>query len=96
MRLFNACWINGEVPSDWKEAMIVPLYKGKGETSECCNYRRINLLNVVGKLYGRGWIERVKRKTNNSVSDEQCGFRAGRGCVNQIFCLKNLIEKSLE
>ena len=39
---------------------------------------------------------RVKRKTNNSLSDEQCGFRDGRGCVDQIFCLKNLIEKSLE
>ena len=33
VRLFNACWINGEVPTDWKEAMIVPLYKGKGERS---------------------------------------------------------------
>ena len=29
VRLFNACWINGAVPADWKEAMIVPLYKGK-------------------------------------------------------------------
>ena len=30
------------------------------------------------------------------MSDEQCGFRDGRGSVDQIFCLKNLIEKSLE
>ena len=29
------------------------------------------------------------------MSDEQCGFRDGRGFVDQIFCLKNLIEKSL-
>ena len=33
VRLFNACWINGVVPTDWKEAMIEPLYKGKGERS---------------------------------------------------------------
>ena len=30
------------------------------------------------------------------MSDSQCGFRDVRGCVDQIFCLKNLIEKSLE
>ena len=60
------------------------------------NYRGISLLNVVGKLYGRVLIERVKRKTNDSVSDEQCEFRDGRGCVDQILYLKNLIEKSLE
>ena len=53
-------------------------------------------MSVVGKLYGRVLIERVKRKTNNSLRDEQCDFRDGRGCVDQIFCLKNLIEKSLE
>ena len=54
------------------------------------------MLNAVGKIYGRVLIERVKRKTKDSVSDEQCGFRDGRGCVDQIFFLKNLIEKSLE
>ena len=76
--------------------MIVPLYKGKGERSQCGNYRGISLLSVVRKLCGRVLIETVKRQTNNSVSDEQCEFRDGRGCVDQIFFLKNLIEKSLE
>ena len=71
VRLFNACWINGEVPADWKEAMILPLYKRKGERSECSNNRGISLLSVVGKLYRRVLIERVIRKTNDSVSDEQ-------------------------
>ena len=76
--------------------MIVPLYKGKGERSECGNYRGISLLSVVGKLYGRDLIERIKRKTNNSLSVEQCGFIDERGYVDQIFCLQNLIENSLE
>ena len=38
----------------------------------------------------------MKRKSNDSVSNEQCGFRDRRGCVDQILCLKNLIENSLE
>ncbi len=27
-------WKKGEVPDDWKKAIIVPLYKGKGSRSE--------------------------------------------------------------
>ncbi len=40
----------GEVPDDWKKAIIVPLYKGKGSKSECSSYS--SLLNVQVKVYG--------------------------------------------
>ena len=42
---------SGVVLEDRKSAMIVPLYKGKGERTECSNYRGINLLSVVGRIY---------------------------------------------
>ena len=42
---------SGVVPEDWISAVIVPLYKGKGEKTECKNYRYISLLSVVGKIY---------------------------------------------
>ncbi len=32
-------WKRGEVPDDWKKAIIVPLYKGKGSRNDCGNYR---------------------------------------------------------
>ncbi len=34
--------------------------------------------------------------TDKSVGDEQGGFRRGRGCVDQIFAVKILVEKYLE
>ncbi len=34
--------------------------------------------------------------TDKSVGDEQGGFRKGRGCVDQIFAVKMLVEKYLE
>ena len=40
---------NGVVPEDWSSAVIVPLYKGKGERTKCSNYRGIRLLSEVGK-----------------------------------------------
>ena len=41
---------SGVVPENWRFAVIVPLYKGKGEKTECKNYRGICLLSVVGKI----------------------------------------------
>ena len=42
---------DGLVPGEWRSAVIVPLYKGKGERTECKNYRGISLLSLVGKIY---------------------------------------------
>ena len=34
--------------------------------------------------------------TEGLIDDEQVGFRAGRGCVNQIFTVKQIGEKAQE
>ena len=43
--------------------MIVLLYKGKGERTECKNYRGISLLIMVGKLYAVILLDRVRKMT---------------------------------
>ena len=53
--------------------MIVPLYKGKGEKSECKNCRGISLLSVVGKIYAGVLVYRVRRVTGGLIDDEQGG-----------------------
>ena len=40
---------SGVVSEDWTSTVIIPLYKGKGERTECSNYRGISLSNVVEK-----------------------------------------------
>ena len=94
-RLFNGCFREGGVPKEWKSACIVPLYKGKGERSECANYRGISLLSVVGKVYGGILIDRIRSSVDRAIGEEQCGFREGRGCVDQIFAVRQLCEKYL-
>ena len=79
---------SGVVPEAWRSAVIVPLYKGKGERNEYKNSRGISLLSVVGKIYAGILVDRVHRVTTGLIEDEQGGFRAGRGCVDQIFTLK--------
>ena len=53
-RLYNMILEIGVMSEDWRYAVIVPLYKGKGEMTECMNYRGISLLSMVGK-YMQGY-----------------------------------------
>ena len=95
VRLFNVCFMLSIVPVDWVIACMVPLYKGKGDMYECSNFRGISLLSVVGKVYGRVLINRIRDKTENVIAEVQGGFRRGRGCTDQIFTVRQICEKYL-
>ena len=49
-----------------------------------------------GEMFARVLNDRVKGLTEGSIMDEQGGFRSGRGCVDQIFAVKRVIEKMSE
>ena len=59
--LFKMAFGNDIVSEDWISAVIVPLYKGKGEMTECKNYRGISLLSVVRKIYAGILVDRFCR-----------------------------------
>jgi hypothetical protein len=92
----ESAWNEGIVPCEWKKAIIKPLYKGKGARSECKNSRAISLLSVAGKVYARIIIDRISKITESKIGEEQSGFREGRGCIEQIFIIRQLVEKYLE
>ena len=50
---------------------------------------------MVGKVYGRILINRIRDKTENVISEVQSGFRRGRGCIDQIFIVRQVCEKYL-
>ena len=95
VRLLNLSFDVGVVPMDWRGACIEPLYTGKGDKCECSNSRGINLLSVVGKLFGRVLIKRVRAGTEFAIREEQCGFRQGRGCIYQVIAARQVCEKYL-
>ena len=53
------------------------------------------MLSVVGKVYGRVFINRIRDKTENVIVEVQGGFRRGRGCTDQIFIVRQICEKYL-
>ncbi len=83
------------MPIDWTSTCVVPLYKGKGDKYECTSFRGISPLSVVGTVYGKVLIGRVRENTDGMIRDEQGGFRRGRECVDQIFTVRQVCEKYL-
>ena len=59
---------------NWHGACIVPLYKGNGDKCKCSNSRGNSLLSVVGKLYGRVLMKRVRARTECAIGEEQRGL----------------------
>ena len=78
---------------DWNDAEIVLILK-KGDLSDCNNWRGISLLDIVGRLFGCISQERLQLIAEKVLSEFQCGFHKGRGCVDMIFTVRQLFKKS--
>ena len=94
--LLCLCWKEGSVPQDMRDAKIVTLYKNKGDRSDCNSYRGISLLSIVGKVFARVILARLKVLAARVYHESQCGFRAGRSTIDMIFSVRQLQEKCQE
>ena len=46
-------------------------------------------------MYGRVLIKRFRAGTECALAVEQCRFRQGRGCMDQVFAVRHVCEKYL-
>ena len=93
--LFTAIWDEKQLPEDWTEGVIVKIPK-KGALSNCNNWRGITLLSVPSKILAKIIIKRISEAVDQQLRKEHAGFRTGRGCTDQIFTLRNIIEQCTE
>uniref|UniRef100_A0A671UP04 Reverse transcriptase domain-containing protein n=1 Tax=Sparus aurata TaxID=8175 RepID=A0A671UP04_SPAAU len=94
-RLYSIAWQSGTVPLDWQTGVVVPLFK-KGDRRVCSNYRGITLLSLPGKVYSRVLERRIRPIVKPRIQEEQCGFRPGRGTLDQLYTLRRVLEGSWE
>lgn len=94
--LLQNIWETGEVPQDFKNAMVLPMYKNKGDKSCCDNYRGISLLSSTGKVLSTILNNRLTTIAEYHNPECQAGFRKNRGCNDMIFSLRQLQEKCIE
>uniref|UniRef100_A0A3B3QGI4 Reverse transcriptase domain-containing protein n=1 Tax=Paramormyrops kingsleyae TaxID=1676925 RepID=A0A3B3QGI4_9TELE len=91
----SIAWTSGAVPLDWQNGVVVPIFK-KGDRRVCSTCRGITLLSLPGKVY-LGVLERkVCRIVEPRIQEEQCGFRPGRGTVDQLYTLGRVLEGAWE
>ncbi|CAE1283158.1 unnamed protein product [Acanthosepion pharaonis] len=91
-RVFNAVWTTETVPDDWGHAVLLPFFK-KGDKKVCSNYRGISLLDVAAKTFAVLLLKRFQTARDARTRPTQCGFRPGKGCVDQIFNLRRTLEQ---
>ena len=89
--LFSKVWSTEQVPSSWGESIVVPIFK-KGPRNDCANHRGISLIPVASKLLASIILRRLYTTREEHTREEQAGFRAGRGCIDQISTLRQLLE----
>ena len=91
--LFNYIFRSGVFPEPWTEGLLVPLHK-KGSLFSPDNYRGITLLSVLGKLFTRVINNRLENwaEEYGIYIEAQNGFRKGRGTVDSIYILNEIIS----
>ena len=89
-------WNMGIIPTDWRRGIVVPIWKGKGDTEECNNYRGVTLLSVPGKVLARILLERVRQKLLTHQRHEQPGFTPKKSTVDRILALRVLTKRLSE
>jgi hypothetical protein len=93
-KLINSVWNKEELPDQWKESIIVPVHK-KGDKIDCNNYPGISLLSTRYKILSNILLSRLSPYIDEIIGDHQCGFRRNRSTTDQIFCIRQILEKKM-
>ena len=51
---------------------------------------------TAAKVMGKQIIKRISIRIDKKLMKEQAGFRSGRGTIEQIFVLRNIVEQTVE
>ena len=89
-QLFRFSVDSGNLPSDWREDEIVPIFKN-GSKQRPANYRPVTLTAVSCKILEASVRDQLTKHLTrmNQLSGAQHGFRRGRSCCTQLLESKN-------
>ena len=91
-KLIISTWNKEELPEEWKESIIIPIYK----KTDCNNYWGISLLPTTYKILSNILLLRLIPYEEEVTGDHQCGFRRNRSTTDHIFCIRQILEKKWE
>ncbi|CAH8547563.1 unnamed protein product, partial [Dicrocoelium dendriticum] len=85
------------LPSEWKNGIITPIYKG-GKRSDPANYRPITLLPVLSKVMESVIADGLTRyfESQQIISNAQHGFRRRRSCLTNLLLTRDLWTRAAD
>ena len=82
------------MPEDWRNRVITPIYKEKGDIQDCGHYQGIKLMLHTMKIWEKIIDGQIRDET--SIGAEQFGFMLGRSTMDAVFSLRIIMEKYRE
>ena len=81
-KLINSAIDSGSIPEDWKSALVTPLFKNKGKTTDLNNYRGISVLSPMAKIFEKVLATQITKyfEKDELFTPHQHGFRKGHSC----------------
>lgn len=95
LRIFREIWKYKVIPTEWKHLVIISIHKKKDKL-DFSNYRNIRLLCDSNKIFSFLILQNIKGRTEEILAKAQCGFRDNRSTIDQIFNLRQVVEKHKE
>ena len=93
-KLYNRTMESERMPEEWRDSVLIPIFKNKGDVQSCSNYRGIKLIGHTMKLWERIIERRLRRDL--TFSKQQYGFMPGKSTIDALFALRVLMEKYRE
>ena len=94
-QLIARIWIEEALPEQWMIGIICPIHK-KGCKMTCANYRGISLLPSAYKILSKILSSRLEPFSEAFLSEYQAGFRRQRSTSDQLFSIRQIVQKSYE
>lgn len=89
---FNKIYETGTIPNDWLRSTFITIPK-KTNAKKCENFRTINLMSHILKVFLRVIHQRIYNKLEEEISNMQFGFRKGLGTREALYGIQVLIQR---
>lgn len=98
--LFNAITDSGKIPTEWKQGLIIPIYKGAGKPKDSCkSYRPVALLPCIFKIFEKIILSRINSEIlqhSKFPNPQQQALSKTSWLFNSSFDLQETVFHNLE
>jgi hypothetical protein len=86
-------WNKEELPEEWKESIIVHIYK-KCDKTEYSDHGAYHFRQLRTEFLSNILPSRLNPHAEEIIGDHQSGFCGNRSTTDHIFCIRQILEKN--